>query len=96
MTRGIGRHCQKRSRSIALASATKMLRSIAAGTIRVHHALNAGRAMIVCCTTKSMSSAELISSATVIEPGTPESMFFGTAMSLTKPIAYTIATRNIA
>ncbi len=56
-----------------------MERSIGAGTTRVHTSLNRLRAMTLCCTANSASSARSMTSATAqCEYGPPKSMLLGT------------------
>jgi hypothetical protein len=45
---GIGRHCQYSSRSTRLENSTNVLRSIEAGTRRVHQRLKPWRAITLC------------------------------------------------
>jgi hypothetical protein len=64
-----------------------VLRSAAAGTMVVHHRLNAGRAITLCCTEKSASSARFTANATPKDTSRGESMDFGTHRLPMKPTA---------
>ena len=68
-------------------SRREVLRSIGAGTIRVHQRLKPGRAITLCWTANTPSSAALISSDTTRSPSGPVSIAFGTSQLPTKPIA---------
>ena len=71
MTVGIVRHCQNSRASAKLERRTDVLRSIVLGTNRVHRRLNAGRAIMLCCTANRPSSSTLTTSALVIGAVTP-------------------------
>ena len=62
-TAGSSRHCQNSRTRTRLAASTYVLRSMGSGTMRVHHALNAGRAITLCCSAKSVTSTTSMSTA---------------------------------
>ena len=73
-----------------------MLRSTAAGTYRVHHALNSRRAITLCWTAKIPRRVMSIATLGISGPGVPESMVLGRAIQFaTKPMEYTMAPRNM-
>lgn len=63
MIAGIVRHCQYRNSSGALASSTSVLRSISAGTKRVHRRLKPGRAIPLSCAPNTANRAMLTNTA---------------------------------
>ena len=65
-----------------------MLRSAASGITRVIRRLNPGRAMMLCCSAKTVSSPTSISSASRHDPVPGESRDLGTPKLPIKPIAY--------
>src|SRR4029079_19678422 len=91
-TPGIGRHCQNTSASSRLASSTEVLRSTDFGTIVVHHFLNCGRAITLCCSANIVISTRLMTMDSTRGPAEPESIVFGTTSPLTKPSEYTMTT----
>jgi len=93
---GIGRHCQYSSNSARLENSTNVLRSVEGGTNRVHQRLKPCRAITLCCTANNTSSMVLMSMLSISGPAAPESIDFGTTRLLTKPIAYSMVTRNTA
>ncbi len=85
--RGMGRHCQNSSIRARLARSTYVLRSMATGTKCVHHRLNVGLAITLCCTANSDSSRMSMTSASTTGVTSPVSTVFGTTRPVTKPIA---------
>ena len=71
-------------------------RSVEGGTNRVHQRLKPCRAITLCCTANKPSSMVLMSMLSISGPAAPESIDFGTTRLLTKPIAYSMVTRNTA
>jgi len=61
---------------------------------RVHHFLNAGRAMTLCGTAKRRRSRVSTRIASGSKPSGPESIDFGTRRLPTNPIAYKNAARK--
>src|SRR4051794_11815301 len=93
---GSGRHCQNNSTRASEASTTYVERSMGAGTILVHQALNAGRAIRLCWTANRPSKAASIAKVGISAPGVPLLMFLGTTQLSTKPIAYRNAPKKVA
>ena len=73
-----------------------MLRSTTGDTTLVNTRLNAGRAMMLCCSANSASNAASISSAVCHGPSAGESIDFGTPKLPTKPMAYRNVAKKIA
>ena len=65
----IGRHCQNSRISARLEASTYVERSMDQGMICVQRSLNQGRAITLCWTAKTASSAQLIAIAEPIGPG---------------------------
>ena len=82
-----GRHCQNSSNSARLAHRTYVERSIAHGTIRVQRSLNQRRAITLCWTANTVSSAQSIASALSNEPSSGPSSRRGTRKPPTNAIA---------
>jgi len=83
----IGRHCQKSRISARLAKRTKVDRSIVHGTICVHQSLNQRRAMTLCWTAKTVSSAASMARASASGVCAGPSRRVGTAKPPTKAMA---------
>jgi hypothetical protein len=79
------RHCHISSASAAHETSTYVLRSIGAGTSRVHTRLNAGRAIAECDRPKASSSPAFTITAVVTGVEVGASMLFGTRRFPVKP-----------
>src|ERR1700739_424589 len=90
----IGSHFQNNTINATLENSTYVLRSTGTGTTRVHTALNHCRAITLCCTANSPSSAALTASASPNGICAPESMDFSTPKFPRNPIAYKNVARN--